>query len=277
MPALGAVFLLLVAGAIGYLVLSFAVWLSAQIHGDSLALAAARVQSDLLSLTMAQLTGMGLALWMGLRWFGGNAPLLEGLSLFAIRRRTAALCLLAGVCLQFPLTELSNLLHHYVFGAESMERQLAVQRMLEAPSMGRGVLVVSCVVALIPAIEELFFRGFVLFGMRERYGSGAALVGSACLFGISHLDPVAAVYATVAGIALGMLALRTRSIWPGIAVHAAVNAMPVLLPERLFPLRGFNVPAVVPLHLPLGLVLVSLALGVLLLVWAAQLESGETE
>lgn len=274
-PALGAIFLLLVAGAIGYLVLSLSVWLSAQAHGDSVSVASARVQSDLVSLTLAQLAGMGLALWMGLRWFGSQAPLLESLSLYAIRRRTAALCLLAGACLQFPLTELSNLLHHYVLGPESLERQLAIQQMIEAPSLGRGLLVVVCLVAAIPAMEELFFRGFVLFGLRARYGNAAAIIGSACLFGISHLDAVAAIYATVAGLVLGMLALRTRSIWPGIAVHAAVNAMPVLLPERLFPLRGFNVPSVAPLHLPVGLVLSSLVLGALFLAWAIKVEYGD--
>ncbi len=275
-PALGAVFLWLVAAAIGYLVLSLSIWLSAKAHGDTLALASSRVQSDLVSLTAAQLVGMGLSLWMGLRWFGSDAPLLRHLSLFAIRRRTAALCLFSGACLQFPLTELSNLLHHYVLGPDSLERQLALQQMIEAPSMARGLLVITCLVALIPTMEELFFRGFLLFGMRERYGAVPAVLGSACLFGVSHLNAVAAVYATVAGLVLGWLALRTRSIWPGIALHAAVNAMPVLLPERLFPVRGFNVPSIVPLHLPMLLVLSSLGVGALLLAWAAKVESGDS-
>ncbi len=269
---LGAFFLLLVAGAIAYLTLSVSIWISAQMHGQSIAVASSRVSSDLLSLTVAQLLGMTVALTMGLRWFGHDASLLERLSLYAIRRRSAALCLLAGACLQFPLTELSNLLHHYLLGMEKLEQQLALQQMLEAPSLGRGLLVVSCVVAAIPVMEELFFRGFVLFGLRARYGNGAAIIGSACLFGVSHLDAVAAVYATVAGIVLGVLALRTGSIWPGIAVHAAVNAMPVLLPESLVPIRGFNVPSVVPLHLPPLLVVSALGVGCLLLAMAASVE-----
>ncbi len=265
-PALGAVLLLLIAGAVGYLTLFTSAWLSSQESGEILG---ESVQRDLALLTLSQLVGLGLALMLGLHWFGGAAPLTQSLWLAPIRGRTAAACLAAGACLQFPLAELSNLLHHYVLGPQSLETQLSIQAMLEAPSLGRGILVVTCLVAAVPVAEELFFRGLLLFGLRARYGDAPAVLGSACLFGISHLDAVAAVYAGTAGLVLGALALRTRSIWPGIAVHGAVNAMPVLLPERLLPLRGFNVPSVAPLHLPVALVLGSLAAAALLVAWVA--------
>lgn len=272
-PALGALFLLLVAAALGYLVLMVSVWISAKVQSETLREAGARVQQDLVNLTLAQVVGMGVALVMGLGWFASTErPYPELLSLRPIRARTAALALLSGACLQFPLAELSNLLHHYVLGPDPLETQIALQGMLEAPSLGRGVLVILCVVAAVPVMEELFFRGFLLFGLENRYGRTPAVLVSACLFGVSHLNAVAAVYAATAGVLLGVLALYTRSIWPGIAVHAAVNAMPVLLPERVYPLRGFNVPSVEPLHLPLVLVLPTLVLGLLLLAWAARIE-----
>jgi len=271
-PALGALLLLALAGVGSYLSLYASAGLSAAAHGDTLREASARVQADLVSLTLAQLAGMGLALWAGVRWFGPDASIATTLSLFPIRGRTAALCLLSGACLQFPLAELSNLLHHHVLGPESLEDQLAMQTMIEAPSLGRGLLVVACLVAAVPAMEELFFRGLLLFGLRARYGDAAAILVSACLFGVSHLNAVAAVYAATAGIVLGVLALRTRSIWPGIALHAAVNAMPVLLPERLIAVRGFNVPSATPLHLPAWLVLSTLVVGSLFLAWAIRIE-----
>jgi len=275
LPALGAVFLLLVAGALSYLVLMASTFIASKVHGDSLRDAGTHIQNDLVNLTLAQVVGMGLALVIGLAWFGPDQSYPEALHLRPIRARSAALGLLAGACLQFPLAELANVLHHYVLGPDPLETQLALQRMIEAPSLGRGMIVVCCVVAAVPVMEELFFRGFVLFGLRARYGDGAAVLGSACLFGISHLNAVAAVYATAAGIVLGILALRTRSTWPGIAMHAAVNAMPVLLPERLFPLRGFNVPSVEPTHLGLWLVLPTLLLGGLLLAWVDRIEYAE--
>lgn len=273
-PALGALLLLAIAGLLSFATLYASAWISSLAHGDTLRAAGARVQSDLVVLTLSQLAGMGVALWAGVRWFAGAASLAETLSLFPIRGRTAALCLLSGACLQFPLAELSNILHHHVLGPESIEDQLALQSMIEAYSLGRGLLVVACLVAAVPVMEELFFRGLLLFGLRARYGDKAAILVSACLFGVSHLDAVAAIYAAAAGLVLGWLALRTRSIWPGIALHAAVNAMPVLLPERLFALRGFNVPSVAPLHLPLSLVLITLTLGTLFLAWATRIEYG---
>jgi membrane protease YdiL (CAAX protease family) len=159
-----------------------------------------------------------------------------------------------------------------VFGPDPLELQLALQNMLEAHSLGSGVLVVTCLVALVPLIEELLFRGLFLFGLERRYGSGFALILSACFFGIVHMGAVPAVYASVAGLLLGGLALTTRSIWPGIAVHAAINAVPVLLPERLLALHGFNVPTIAATHLSPWLVWPPLLLGLALLVTVRRIE-----
>jgi len=87
-----------------------------------------------------------------------------------------------------------------------------------------------------------------------------------------HLGAVPAVYATVAGLLLGSIALATRSVWPGIALHAAVNAVPVLLPERLLPIHGFNIPSALPSHLPPWLVWPPLLLGLALLAAARRIE-----
>ena len=69
----------------------------------------------------------------------------------------------------------------------------------------------------------------------------------------------------------GAVALRTGSTVATIALHAGVNAVPVLLPARLLPIRGFNVPAAPdagPAHIAPSLVIASalvaaLALGLL--------------
>jgi membrane protease YdiL (CAAX protease family) len=144
--------------------------------------------------------------------------------------------------------------------------------MIEARSLGHGVIVIACLVAAVPAMEELLFRGLLLFGLERRYGAAPALLFSSCMFGVSHLGAVPAVYATVAGLFLGALALKTRSVWPSIATHAAVNAMPILVPERVLPMSGFNVPSAVPQHLPVWLVVVTLVLGLGLLSWATRIE-----
>jgi membrane protease YdiL (CAAX protease family) len=75
----------------------------------------------------------------------------------------------------------------------------------------------------------------------------------------------AAIPAFVAGIVLGALADRYDSIWPSLAMHASVNAVPLLLPSEIVTIRGFNLLDEEVTHLPLPLLLASgvIALGAL--------------
>lgn len=70
---------------------------------------------------------------------------------------------------------------------------------------------------------EIFFRGFWLSGLRNTLGSGAifAMCVPYCMihYGKPYLEAAGAV---VAGIALGSLAMRTRSIYSGFLVHVTV-------------------------------------------------------
>ena len=52
-----------------------------------------------------------------------------------------------------------------------------------------------------------------------------AVVLQAALFAIIHGTPIQIVYALLLGLALGFLRSRTGSILPGLAAHAAFNAM----------------------------------------------------
>jgi len=70
---------------------------------------------------------------------------------------------------------------------------------------------------------EWFFRGFLLFGLWRGFGAWAVLL-QAIPFGLLHWGKPAAEIAGsfVAGIALGILALRGRSFLPCFALHWAV-------------------------------------------------------
>lgn len=74
---------------------------------------------------------------------------------------------------------------------------------------------------------EFFFRGFLLFGLRDRYGDMAAIMiqtVSSCLI---HLGkPESEILgALVVGIIFGVLALRTRSFWYVFFIHAAIGVL----------------------------------------------------
>ena len=247
--------------------------LYAVFHNVPLGEAGRHVVSSLPTLTLIQLFSMAAVVALGVRLSAPDASLIGALRLRPLRLSSLALCLLAGACLQFPLAELSNLLHQHVFGMDPLEEQLARQALLEAQGPLSGAVVVVSLVALVPLAEEALFRGLFLFGLVDRYGRGFGLLLSACLFGVIHFGAVPAVYAAVAGLVLGALALSTESIWASVALHAAINAVPVLVPESLLPIHGFNIPSELPEHLPPWLVLPCLALGICLLLLVHRLEA----
>ncbi len=88
-------------------------------------------------------------------------------------------------------------------------------------------------VALLPAVaEEVTFRGVVLAGLRRSGSRWLAVVGSALVFGLFHINPYHVVAASVMGLLLGWVALESGSILPGMLIHLVNNGAQVLL-ERM--------------------------------------------
>jgi len=79
-----------------------------------------------------------------------------------------------------------------------------------------------------PFCEELFFRGFVFQGLRQRLNIPLAVVLSALIFGIAHADPGSFPVLFVIGIVLAIVRWRTRSIWPCIGLHTLNNVLSAL-------------------------------------------------
>jgi membrane protease YdiL (CAAX protease family) len=70
---------------------------------------------------------------------------------------------------------------------------------------------------------EFFFRGFILHGCRRRFGAYAIFVMAVpyCMIHF-HKPLLETLGAIAAGLILGYMSLRTRSIWLGAALHVAV-------------------------------------------------------
>ena len=82
--------------------------------------------------------------------------------------------------------------------------------------------------AILPGIlEEFVFRGLMLTNLAP-YGRGTAILGSALLFGLMHMNPQQFFYTTMMGIILGYVYVRTRSIWVCIAIHILNNGLAVV-------------------------------------------------
>lgn len=101
--------------------------------------------------------------------------------------------------------------------------------MFESMSGGLGAWVLACAIA--PMVEEMFFRGIILRGMLKRYSQTDAIVYSAFVFGLMHLNVYQFVIAFAVGILAAALYVRTNSLWPGIVLHAGINTTITVLSE----------------------------------------------
>lgn len=70
---------------------------------------------------------------------------------------------------------------------------------------------------------EFFFRGFMVHGTKHRFGAYAVFVMVVPYCMIHYQKPVPECCGSiVAGVALGLVSLVTRSVWPGAALHIMV-------------------------------------------------------
>ncbi len=99
------------------------------------------------------------------------------------------------------------------------------------PNLGTALVLF----AVVPAIcEEVAFRGYILSGLEAGHRRWTAIVLSAVLFGLLHV--LMSLFqqlfnATLLGLVLGWMAIRTRSLFPGIVFHLTNNALAVLGPN----------------------------------------------
>ena len=70
---------------------------------------------------------------------------------------------------------------------------------------------------------EFFFRGFGLYRLEKLYGNGAIFIMMIPYALIHIYKPIPEALGSIpAGIILGYLSIKGRSIWPGVALHAMV-------------------------------------------------------
>jgi membrane protease YdiL (CAAX protease family) len=143
-----------------------------------------------------------------------------------------------------------------------------------AATPGTAIAATAATALFFAASEELLFRGFVLQTLRRGFDTPVAMAGSAWLYALVHFLRFDLVWHQVvlpftglfcAGLLLAWAALRTRTIWLSVGLHAGWVAL-FLLADR-FHLFDYRVETNAltgggyPLGGPLGIALV-------LLVWA---------
>jgi membrane protease YdiL (CAAX protease family) len=97
------------------------------------------------------------------------------------------------------------------------------------------VVLILIIRVLMPAvIEELMFRGVLIASLKENAPEGAVIFWQGLAFMLFHNDPLFLLPDFLAGLLLGLLRLRSRSLLPAMAAHASLN-LTLLLFSPLLP------------------------------------------
>ena len=101
---------------------------------------------------------------------------------------------------------------------------------------GSPMLVFILTVLVAPIAEELLFRGALFNSLTSVANKPMAVLLTAVLFAVVHVDPVQMSYAFVLGIMLAFIRSETEMIVPCIAMHIAFNFMNYLGLGYIMPL-----------------------------------------
>jgi membrane protease YdiL (CAAX protease family) len=80
-----------------------------------------------------------------------------------------------------------------------------------------------------PFAEEIFFRGYLYSVMDERLGGYPAVLITATIFSLLHLQPAMIPPILVMGIIMGYLRMKSGSIVPSLVFHCINNSFAVLM------------------------------------------------
>ncbi len=169
-------------------------------------------------LVVAELLGIPIVLLCGFRFRGSWAKLLRPGPLGARSLLFAAAAL--------------GVIFVWMTGYFFLANLLGVEALNEAEDfLGAGwpVWAMLGVGSLLPAvIEEVAFRGVIQAAFEEVGNAREAILIQAGMFAFLHLSPVIFVSHFGFGVVLGYLRLRSRSLLPGMLVHALWNAWVIL-------------------------------------------------
>jgi membrane protease YdiL (CAAX protease family) len=178
-----------------------------------------------LVLVLSQFVALfGLALWLARLM---RLPLREAFSL----RPAAAVHWTMVAAAALPLQVAGGALQYAIL--RSLPPDSPVRRLMEetlnqfvAVETPFDLLMLFAAAVVTAAIcEEFLFRGLILGLLARRAGWVSAIVWSAALFAIYHLNPVVLLPVTLVGLYLGLLVWRSGSLYPAIAAHALNNGL----------------------------------------------------
>ncbi|MDO4581050.1 MAG: type II CAAX endopeptidase family protein [Bacillota bacterium] len=156
----------------------------------------------------------------------------QPLTALGFRRAPAVKMLGIGVAagsLFYALNVLVSLAQTLLFPAAEPVRQ-DVLTLLELSESGfETLMLVLCIAVLAPVSEEMFFRAFLLPPLRARYGRSSALLLSAMLFALMHMNGWVLMPMFAGGLGFAWLYDKYANIGYNIIAHMTWNGISLLL------------------------------------------------
>jgi membrane protease YdiL (CAAX protease family) len=174
---------------------------------------------------LGSVVGNLLVVAVGWRYARTRGLTLADFGVRRVARRFLAAAALLGISMWYVTLVLVLLL-------KATKDSSNLQELIEQAPLVTTLLALT----IFPALaEELVFRGVLARGLAARVGSVWAMLISAALFGLYHLNPPQMVSTFALGVVLAFLTLRSRSIVPALIVHVLNNMIAVLLSRRELP------------------------------------------
>jgi len=121
------------------------------------------------------------------------------------------------------------------------------------------IILLLSVAVVAPIYEEIVFRGILLKGMANKLNPAVALVVSALLFALVHLNIPQGINAFLLGLVIGFIYLKTGSIYLSIFAHFVNNLLALSVSSLFSLIEGKYALGIHGIFLTIGIVLLFLA------------------
>jgi len=174
----------------------------------------------------------------------------------AVSLRVIVWSVVTGMAIALPVICLTWLIP--LSPQEARMLEAATRRAAGAVMMPWGLALPALVIY--PLLEEGFYRGLILQMLRRYLPLWVAVLVPTLLFGVTHLGFSLrnAVFALVVGCHFAWLAIRSRSLYPDILCHSAVNLSVLFLLGPVLAAHGITTPGAMLRPLPLAMLAGSL-------------------
>ncbi len=169
----------------------------------------------------------------------------------------------AAIPMMYAITIVINLIATVVniIASGSLEQVTENNPFLNLPTGTLGIMLNYLWMVLVaPVFEEVLFRGGLL-GTLKKHGNWFAVIVSALLFGLAHVNIAQMLYATALGFMLGMMYVRAGSVVPCIVAHICINFLGITI-ATFYGAQNMGVLAV------LGLLVAAVITGIVLFIIA---------